>query len=583
MEAPLRVEESVRLSESPRRSPQITQAVRSPAISVHPEMQGIDSSHNRTDPGLRTTDFFDDTSDEETTSNARSAGGGPNVRSAEAIEPRSSAMKKRQRISTGSDLVSQCEPKHVSLPPEGRYHPLAASHGHEEQAELPDTPSTSFNGSVDELLPIPSNDQISPPQFPRQARVASGRTPRSSALIEQCQGDPLAPSPSKVEQILGAHAIAHEITLNALMREEKLNASVEGFAPLKLTNRASLLPASLRLHDPRSPRTQTFATPQSAASSSKRVQVVPPPIDTSGPRGSLPQELVRTPYPYSPESVHRKNIGQMSPPSAVVSTFGASESILTLSIRRRNQNSLPRVATLVISGSNDFSTLSSRSTWQKDKHFRTIEYDDAEFFRQLQSAYRQLSGPLRVFSARSLTRIAVSGPASRAADAGYGWLHQPRSPRTLAYRGLSDTFSEEKILQHYRKPALGRARYAFVHWAHRIAAAPPMPVPGGSAKIALETERDLVHRAWQPEGLEFVVSWSIARVFAALLLVLMASITAAVLWVFLGRVTTPGATPHGGFRDAGDRVVSGVLLGICLLLLGLSGIAGWLGVSWLVS
>ena len=38
----------------------------------------------------------------------------------------------------------------------------------------------------------------------------------------------------------------------------------------------------------------------------------------------------------------------------------------------------------------------------------------------------------------------------------------------------------------------------------------------------------------------------------------------------------------GGFRDAGDRVVAGVVVGIGVLLLGLSGMAGWMGVSWLV-
>ena len=60
------------------------------------------------------------------------------------------------------------------------------------------------------------------------------------------------------------------------------------------------------------------------------------------------------------------------------------------------------------------------------------------------------------------------------------------------------------------------------------------------------------------------------------------STAATLLWIFLGHVTTPGVEPHGGFRDAGDRVTSGVLMGVGVLILGLSTIAGWMGVSWLI-
>ena len=86
----------------------------------------------------------------------------------------------------------------------------------------------------------------------------------------------------------------------------------------------------------------------------------------------------------------------------------------------------------------------------------------------------------------------------------------------------------------------------------------------------------------QPEGLEFVVSWSVRRILLMLMLVILVSIAAALLWIFLGKDTTGAWPPHGGFRDAGDRVGAGVIMGICVLLFGLSGIAGWLGVSWLV-
>jgi hypothetical protein len=82
--------------------------------------------------------------------------------------------------------------------------------------------------------------------------------------------------------------------------------------------------------------------------------------------------------------------------------------------------------------------------------------------------------------------------------------------------------------------------------------------------------------------LEFVVAWSVRRILAALSLVFVMSIAAVLLWTYLGK-QTPGSVPsHGGFRDGGDRLATGFLMGICVLIAGLSGIAGWLGVSWLV-
>ena len=533
------------------------------------------SIHSQSDFGLRTTDFFDDASEEESTHATVTNGDVPDI---DLIGRRAPASKKQQR-GPAEQFVSQCESRRsiIQSDTEG-YQRIAPSAQQEDHIAFFDTPSSSFNGSVDELLP--EGGHSSPPHFSPATRIPSERTPRGSAQIDR-SAEQHTPVPlGKNDQLLAAHAIAHEITLQALMRdEEALDRSIQSFAPLEPRPRASLLPTSLRIHDPRSPRTQTFSSPQSA--SSKKVHVVPPPIDTSGPRRSIPADIVRTPYPQTPDKVRRKDFGR-SPLSGVPSLAAATESILTLSIRRSNPNSMRRVSSLAIPASNDFSTIRASSSGEKDQHFQALTFDDAEFFRQLRRCYRDLSGPSRFFSARSLTRIAVSGPASKAADAGYGWLNQPRSPRVLAYRGLSDTFSEEKILQHYRKPALGRLRYAFVHWAHRLAAAPPVQTPQADDNIEETFERDLIRRMEQPEGLEFVVSWSVRRILLMLMLVILVSIAAAFLWIFLGKDTTAAWPPHGGFRDAGDRVGAGVIMGICILLFGLSGIAGWLGVSWLV-
>ncbi|KAK0936552.1 hypothetical protein LTR48_002819 [Friedmanniomyces endolithicus] len=576
METHLRPDtEGPRLLDSPRRSPVTTHAVSSPVRSVYPEMQGLDSIHDQPDFGLRTADFFEYTSEDDS---AILPEPGSETQNVEPLQRSRKGRKGRQSLIDGRPLAPNGEPKRVSPPPDEGYQRLVGLPGLEEKSRFTDTPGTSFHGSVDELLP--AEERSSPPQFLRPAHIPSGRTPRSSAQLERPDTHQ-TPVSSKVDQILGAHAIAHEITLQSLMRdEEALDRSLQSFAPLNSEYRASMLPPSLRFHDPRSPRNPTFATPQSV--SSKKVHVVPPPIDTSAPRRSLPADLVRTPYPSTPDKVHRKDFGHDTPSTLETSPSLAVESELTLGIRRANLHSLPRVTSLTIPASNEFSAIRSLSITTKERHFKALDFDDEELFRQLRLRYRRLSGPMLFLSARSLRRIVVSGPASKAADAGYGWLHQPRSPQVLAYRGLSDTFSEEKILQHYRKPALGRQRYAFVHWAHRLAAAPPVRTPQGDDDVRQTVEVDLVRRMEQPEGLEFVVSWSIARIMLVIAVILALSIGAALLWVFLGRNTVFGGLPHGGFHDAGDRVGSGVLIGICIILIGLTSMAGWLGVSWLV-
>ena len=536
----------------------------------------MESIHSQADMGIRTADFFEDSSEDETV----------NAISPENIAPdgdllldeRGLVTRKRHTAPTAEPLASHCEEKRGTFPPDREgYRRVTPSSAYLADDRGGDTSSSSFNGSVDELLP---EHRSSPPQFPRAAHIQSGRTPRSFAQIEpQTDRETLAP-PAKTDQTLGAYAIAHEITLHALMRdEEALDRSLQSFAlaPLQAGDRRSLLPDSLRSHDPRSPRAHEFSSPSSAH---KRIHVFPPPIDTSAPRKSIPQDIVRTPYPFG--HVNRKDFGQSNPPSASVSTpTSATESILTLSIRRSNSNSNRRVASLTIPASNEFSAVRSNSLGAKERHFKALDFDDAEFFRQLRLQYHYLSGITRFLSARSLSRIVVSGPASKAADAGYGWLHQPRSPRVLAYKGLIDTFSEGKILQHYRRPALGRFRYAFVHWAHRLAAAPPVRTPQADDD-AEAPDRELVRRIEQPEGLEFVVSWSAARILLVISIVLVVSIVAALLWIFLGHSTASAWPTHGGYRDSGDRVTAGVVMGICILLIGLSGIAGWLGVSWLV-
>lgn len=110
-------------------------------------------------------------------------------------------------------------------------------------------------------------------------------------------------------------------------------------------------------------------------------------------------------------------------------------------------------------------------------------------------------------------------------------------------------------------------------------------------------------------AVEFVEGWSVRRIALAVILVVVLSVAATVLWttfgveasfvarggsssgdgsgngngedVFGGKGTREAL--EGGFRGAGTRVGTGVLLGLLVLFLGWTGVGAWVVLSWLVS
>ena len=89
--------------------------------------------------------------------------------------------------------------------------------------------------------------------------------------------------------------------------------------------------------------------------------------------------------------------------------------------------------------------------------------------------------------------------------------------------------------------------------------------------------------------LTFHFEFSLARVALAILWIIIMSALAAILWVLFG---VPGfGAAHGRHdramprekwqADAQSRVLTGLVLGVFVALLGTLGGAGWIGVSWL--
>jgi len=120
-----------------------------------------------------------------------------------------------------------------------------------------------------------------------------------------------------------------------------------------------------------------------------------------------------------------------------------------------------------------------------------------------------------------------------------------------------------------------------MEWAGRKSGAIPIPpLPSDLVEVkdfeASVGEHDAT--ACSP-GLELLEGWSVLRISLCSMLILAMAIAAVLLWIFLG-VSDDVSTV--GFRDAGSRVGSGLILGVLVLILGWTGMAGWMGISWLV-
>ncbi|EON65530.1 hypothetical protein W97_04768 [Coniosporium apollinis CBS 100218] len=662
------------------------------------------SIHDQPDTGMRTTDFFDDSSEDdvdEATAAAAvrqsppyrsgAANGGSGPRDSVAVHKSRSNRKRKGESYLGSApgrYVSQCGSSNDQKAPaedggEGdkdlHSSLLSATAGflrltpgtplrklpHRRHASDSPASSSSYPNSVDEIAATGSARHISM-QAHGPGRIVHHSSPRVSAVFtdEERPSSPLVPLPlplpsslfpvpvpaetsdrhsriktqsiviSKADQILGAH----EMTLQALLHDE-------GSAP------PALAPASRPISTPVGAFKHTRQ--RSASAFARKVSMAPPPIDTH--HGHLPNDIVRTPYPFQ----FRKSFHKPSP-LTMQQALQPREFVLTVSLLRRRQGHghtrgpSPRVGSIAIPADPDAAAKERAKSPKSGKKiqeqgFEALDFDDAHFFRELRREYARLAGPWRGFGARTLKTIEVG---QSFAGAGFGGpigcgggaaSCHPRSPRFLARRGLTDTFSEEKLMQHLWCPKIGKARYAWVHWAQRIASSsrslrpptglaaiaaaagiggtqwtfapsettrPSNPTPTtatggkgtGTPKTPMgekellsprspqrqsvptpESDSDSDGEALEAEvaaapGLIFVEGWSVPRIVSAVAIVFLLNIAAALLWIFLG-VSAPGV----GFRSAGQRVATGIVIGAFTLLLGWTAVLGWIAVSWLVS
>ncbi|MCJ1381365.1 hypothetical protein MMC17_004475 [Xylographa soralifera] len=212
-------------------------------------------------------------------------------------------------------------------------------------------------------------------------------------------------------------------------------------------------------------------------------------------------------------------------------------------------------------------------------------FDDEALSRRLLSEYRKLRGRWRILlGARSLqgARIVIySHPYELFAATGSRDVDHFFQPTyRLSGSAWQDVAAVESRHLHFLKeylarPERGAGKDEVVQWLRQL---------GG--KDEADAERVAV---------KFVESWSVWRLSIAIVSVLVLSIAAALLWVFLGVDTTNVVEQSLGIgndgkpvlqketlsRGIGGRLESGLLLGLLMLFLGWTGLSGWALMSWL--
>lgn len=287
---------------------------------------------------------------------------------------------------------------------------------------------------------------------------------------------------------------------------------------------------------------------------------------------SLRQTVVTTPYPTHPSALVE---------DSSLDVHNRREAMLTLVIHNF-QTRVPLTKKLVIPSGHAI-TLEDSSHEKKPKIMATLsnDFDDEKLVKLIQKEYVGIRGVFRSFlSARNVQDVKIFSYSTTSdlvdkIDATHGNPFVSPENRDLG---------EAQMLGLYRKPSCGRRKHAWLVW---IARRPENSTRRASGKQNL--------------ALQLVEGWCLWKIASTILSLLVLSAVATLLWIFLGiggdsltlshmndtsdaGLSTELPNIQGsrvGFRGAGGRVQTGVLLGTLVLMLGWTGTGAWILLSWL--
>jgi hypothetical protein len=197
-------------------------------------------------------------------------------------------------------------------------------------------------------------------------------------------------------------------------------------------------------------------------------------------------------------------------------------------------------------------------------------YDDEALFKVLRKSYRETLLGLAQYlvTARALQSVTFMDPR----------------------------FDTASFLKHLHRPRAGHKRKTWLIWLREHQVKPSTNSSNGSEKSVsfsspASTPRMPFFKMHKVHPrLTFHFEFSLVRVALAILLIIMMSALAAILWVLFGVPGYAAAHGHDDLAmplekwqvDAQGRVLTGLVLGVFVALLGTLGGGGWIAVSWLL-
>ena len=335
----------------------------------------------------------------------------------------------------------------------------------------------------------------------------------------------------------------------------------------------------LRSH-PVSPKHRPAETPPEQSKRTVSFPAAPPQLDIKPGHRFLRQDIVSTPYPPGFQG-RGTSLYNLSEHGTMPAIDEAPKSLLTL-VLYSHGDSISKVKKIVIPTPPETALVDSSD--EKKPPIKAImrrDFDDEKLFKLIRTEYNSMRGSLRrLASARTVRSMSLLAYHSTSE-----LVSKNAKPMHFRHQDNDKHLAEARMLDLFKKPKLGKRHHEWVEWVTTL--------PENSNIGSVDNERI---------ALELVEGWSTSKFLAAVVAVLVCSLTITLLWIFLGtggdmlgfessNVSFAGglsgsssATVENpiGYKGAGGRVETGVVLGILVLMFGWTSIGAWILLNWLV-
>ena len=332
-------------------------------------------------------------------------------------------------------------------------------------------------------------------------------------------------------------------------------------------------------------------TPPKSAPAGRKVSFpTPAPLDVRPEHRFLRQSIVSTPYPTAGDDGKHRKKRSISGPAHKIEHDNQANAVLTL-VLYGNSNPIPKVKTIAVPSPQETQLIEETENGKPPIiATQTLPFDDEALSKLLRSTYNTMRGPLRylatarkVRNLRLLSYTSITQLASRHA--------KPTQFRS----DNGEDIAEERLLDLFQKPRLGRGRNEWTSWVKALP-------ENGKGSENLHKDNKI--------AIEFVEGWAPAELYGAVAAVLFCSILAMFLYIFVGMGVQVGLlSANSGsdvdlkdlrngllgavesqaqespvvYKGPGVRVQTGAELGILVLMIGWTAVGGWGLLSWLVT